>query len=762
MVEQTAGCLVAARESARDAPPPVPVREALAAVRDAPTLLEALRLGPEVERSAAAEGPDGADVLLEATRGTDALTASLAVRALGRVGSPAAADALVDLLATGPDHVRDAAAEALRAVDPSERALAPLADAVAEGGFRGMLAQWTLEVWGATEPDAVGRALGAALARCSTPVGRAALVETWGLLPGEAAEGALCRLALDDTEPDASRAAAAAALGDREPDAAGRPAATAATAATALTARHDVLARLADEGGPLGSVATLALSDLARGPATDESPAATRQGTRTGPFTVAQLFLHADVDGDLSRAGQGDTGGIATLLVQLGDALLQANPSVERVLTMSRGRPDDAALGLVDLDRPGHHYVSVPLWGPPVPAGRAWPLRVAVRRGLRRILRAAGRVDALHLRMGDVATMVAADVAAELGIPVVFTLAPDPNALVASRDVAGTLTREGFGEADAVEHLVFRERLLGRLQRRADHLVLFPRPDLADDMAHLMGLDVRAEAARVTPVAEGISLEAVDRASAAVVAAGAPTTSSTAITPTREQQALAELDRLLDTLPAHRRRLPLAISVGRLNRVKGTATLVQAWAADRRLHERCTLLVVGGDLTDPSDDEREQLEAIDAVVPLDDAARQGLLLPGHRPNATVTTWLAAVRAGRPGRAAPHGVYVSASLKEEFGIAILEAMATGLPVVAPATGGPATYVDDGVTGILVDTASTPALTAAVHAALDLAAAPDADDHAEQARAMVRERFGIDVMADALATVYHAVAPGEQAR
>ena len=54
----------------------------------------------------------------------------------------------------------------------------------------------------------------------------------------------------------------------------------------------------------------------------------------------------------------------------------------------------------------------------------------------------------------------------------------------------------------------------------------------------------------------------------------------------------------------------------------------------------------------------------------------------------------------------------ASLKEEFGIAILEAMAAGLVVVAPDGGGPATYVDDGVTGVLADTSSPEALAAAV--------------------------------------------------
>ncbi|MEP7161787.1 MAG: glycosyltransferase, partial [Dermatophilaceae bacterium] len=101
------------------------------------------------------------------------------------------------------------------------------------------------------------------------------------------------------------------------------------------------------------------------------------------------------------------------------------------------------------------------------------------------------------------------------------------------------------------------------------------------------------------------------------------------------------------------------------------------------------------------------------------------------------------------------VYVSASLKEEFGIAILEAMATGLVVVAPDAGGPATYVVDGVTGILTDTGSRGRLGAAISSALELAAAPDADERAGRAEAMVRERFGIETMATALAEVYHRV-------
>ena len=84
------------------------------------------------------------------------------------------------------------------------------------------------------------------------------------------------------------------------------------------------------------------------------------------------------------------------------------------------------------------------------------------------------------------------------------------------------------------------------------------------------------------------------------------------------------------------------------------------------------------------------------------------------------------------------------------------MAAGLVVVAPGNGGPATYVTSGESGVLADTASPEALAAAVVAALDLAASPEADSTAERTMATVRDRFGIDTMAASLAGVYEQVA------
>jgi glycosyltransferase involved in cell wall biosynthesis len=334
----------------------------------------------------------------------------------------------------------------------------------------------------------------------------------------------------------------------------------------------------------------------------------------------------------------------------------------------------------------------------------------------------------------------------------VLTLAPDPHASVAAREADGVLTRQNVGQVDEVEHLAFRIDLLRRIQQQAAQLVVFPRPALAANLKDLLGVDVALERDRVTVVPEGIDPVPLDRAAREV-----PAAERGEYAPVATLDALDDLDDLLLTLPPERRGLPLAVTVGRLHPVKGMATLVAAWAGRPELAERCNLVVVGGDLEQPSPDEREQLARIDATVARTDGPHVGLLLAGHRPNSTVATWLAAARFGRPDRCAPGGVYVSASLKEEFGIAILEAMASGLVVVAPREGGPATYVEDGVTGILADTRSPATLAAAVAAAFDLAAAPGGRRRAARAQRLVRERFSVHTMAAALAEIYQGVAP-----
>lgn len=708
-------------------------------IAQAPTIVSALRAAEELAVEAGRDpGVRTLRLLTAALAGDDDIIVLAAVHALAEMQDADAGALLCELLRDPRPWVREHAAWALGQSMPQTHAIAALIRLVAGGGFTGMLAQQTLEKWSSPAGETLVVALEAALLGGWDDGARTRLVETLGLVRHPSADAPLRRFAFDTAESDGVREAAIAALGQRA-DAHGQ---------SELERQLDALV---DAGGRLGDVARLALIDLDPPPA-----AAPREG-----LTVAQLFLHADIDPSLSSAGAGDNGGIATLLVRLGDALLSADGApaglddldgagvaVTRVITLSRGSVQAAGGDLLTVagTASGHVYGRVPLGTASTGSAAAWPLRVAARRGIRRLLRAAGRVDVLHLRMADVGSLAAADVARELGIPTVFTVAPDPHSVIASMDCSGALTRSGFGAVDQREHFWFRTRLVQGLAASASHTVFFPRPELARDMRELVGIDLDEHPDRRTVVAEGVDLEVIDRAVAAAAYPGAS----------------PDLAEMLDALPAERRRLPLLLSVGRLHKVKGMATLVATWAGSA-LSERANLLIVGGDLDSPSPDEREQLDLIAEAVPEDAWSARGLLIAGHRPNDVTARWLAAARLGMPGRAAPGGAYVCASMKEEFGLALLEAMAAGLVVVAPDGGGPATYVLDGDTGFLTATWDSARLEEAVDAALDRAAEAAADsdgDLARRARRIIADRFTIQAMARALAPVYRGVAAAEE--
>lgn len=731
------------------------IQTAMDRVTGAPSILSAMRAADDLAFEAGRDpGVRTLRVLSAALGGTDDVAAIAAVHALAEMHDEQAGSRLVELLSDERAFIREHAAWSLGQQLPRLDAVARLIAIVERGGFTGMLAQHTLEKWAVSAGDVIAVALEAVLVAglgtdddtADAAAVRARVVETLGLMRPASATRVLRGLARAVDEPLVVREAAVAALGQRP--------------RTGALARE--LESLVAEGGVLGDAARLSLIDL-------ESIAEPTAAAADG-LTIAQLFLHADIDPLLTSAGAGDNGGIATLLVRLGDALA-AEPSatVERVLTLSRGSVRQATADLLDVATwpRGHVYGHVPLAAQPVASAAAWPLRVRARRGIRRLLRAAGHVDVLHLRMADVGSLAAADVARELGIPTVFTLAPDPHGVIQSLDRSGALTHDGFGEVDLREHFWFRARMVQTLAGSSSHTVLFPRPHLVEDMRVLVGVDLESHPERHTIIAEGVDLAVVDRSVAVVgslaelpagvaVSEGAEVSEGQLVT-THDRDALADLAALTATLDPARRNLPFLVSVGRMHRVKGMATLVETWAGSE-LSARANLLVIGGDLDHPSLDEREQLDRIDAAVPASERGARGLIISGHRPNDVAALWVAAVRLGLAGVIAGSGVYVCASIKEEFGIALLEAMATGLLVVAPDGGGPATYVADGDTGFLTATWDTEQLETAIGRALDRAA-ESVSGAAVRARAMVEERFTIQAMAQALAPVYQMVATQE---
>ena len=70
------------------------------------------------------------------------------------------------------------------------------------------------------------------------------------------------------------------------------------------------------------------------------------------------------------------------------------------------------------------------------------------------------------------------------------------------------------------------------------------------------------------------------------------------------------------------------------------------------------------------------------------------------------------RSDVPNALAAFDVYALTSRYEGFSLALVEAMATGLPVVATRCGGPEQILDDGVTGLLVENGSAEAVASAI--------------------------------------------------
>ncbi|MEM1203311.1 MAG: glycosyltransferase family 4 protein [Acidobacteriota bacterium] len=165
----------------------------------------------------------------------------------------------------------------------------------------------------------------------------------------------------------------------------------------------------------------------------------------------------------------------------------------------------------------------------------------------------------------------------------------------------------------------------------------------------------------------------------------------------------------------------VVLYVGRMRTRKAVAVLLEAFAEARRTRPDARLVLVG------DGEQRTALEAHAEALGLGGAAS----FLGGVPRAEVGRWYARAR-----------VYCLPSLYEGFPVAILEAMAAGLPVVSTRVSGIPEAVAHGDTGLLVDTEAKGALASALGELLD---DPErARRMGERGRRRVEEEFSIDAI------------------
>jgi glycosyltransferase involved in cell wall biosynthesis len=183
-----------------------------------------------------------------------------------------------------------------------------------------------------------------------------------------------------------------------------------------------------------------------------------------------------------------------------------------------------------------------------------------------------------------------------------------------------------------------------------------------------------------------------------------------------------DLDRFASGRPALPKDGPLVGNVARLAPQKDQATLIEA----ARLVPQARFAIVGdGEL-------RAELERRAAGLPI--------VFTGARDDV-------------PDLLASFDVFAFPSLYEGLGLAVVEAQAAGVPVVATPVGGIRETVVDGETGLLVPARDPEALAAAIRRLLD--DRPLARRLADEARRRVLERFSEQRMIEETLRLYDSL-------
>jgi len=139
-------------------------------------------------------------------------------------------------------------------------------------------------------------------------------------------------------------------------------------------------------------------------------------------------------------------------------------------------------------------------------------------------------------------------------------------------------------------------------------------------------------------------------------------------------------------------------AMARLDRIKNLTGLVECFGRSEELQQHCNLILIAGKLyvSDSRDnEEREEIEKIYGLIDRYDLQNKIRWL-GIRLSKSDAGEVYRIMADR------QGVFVQPALFEAFGLTVLEAMISGLPVFGTQFGGPLEIIQDGINGFYINT------------------------------------------------------------
>jgi L-malate glycosyltransferase len=389
-------------------------------------------------------------------------------------------------------------------------------------------------------------------------------------------------------------------------------------------------------------------------------------------ITIVQTMFY----GDPEESGMGKSGGLGTFLKSLGNALA-SEKDISRIITISVN--SDISRRIITKYLKKHWILRLPIYINDDNTHEFLLKQNYIKRSIRVFLNLLNiNPDIFHIRYLDNATKAVANLSYDLGSKLAFTLTPDPHR---------NMTDENHSlKIFSLEELMLnlnRIKIGDELIELAGGIIGIGREKVEEELMKYFP-KLKAKNSLFTTIGEGINLNI-----------------------NYEKLDLKKVlisNTLKHSIDVSIIQYPVILNVGRLSFQKGQDKLLNAWGKSR-LSQDYNLVIIGGSLDKPTSKEQRIIKYFDKFISENPDLKGKFAHIYAQPNDVIRSIEKAIIKNTQNSETKYPpIYICSSIKEEFGISILEAMYEGFLTFAPIKGGAKTYIKNGFNGYLIDTSS----------------------------------------------------------
>ncbi len=392
----------------------------------------------------------------------------------------------------------------------------------------------------------------------------------------------------------------------------------------------------------------------------------------SGIVVVQTMFY-----GDPECSGKGQSGGLGTLLKTLGNQLTK-HQQISQVITLTINNDWHDQKPFMSQYDNGHWLIRLPVYLNVEDPHDFVRKELLIKRAVARFFSQRQiKPDIFHVRYLDNASKAMALLSKEIHAKLVFTLTPDPHRNMA--DENGNIACYKLEETIVkLNKICIGDELLAM----ADGIVGIGGEEVRRELElYFPQLNLKKGQVSFRMIGEGINID-ID---------------------TRHFDVWQYLEKhasgfSIDPLNTEK---PIILNVGRLSWQKGQHHLIKAWGESQLRHD-FNLVIIGGNRENGHDEELKIKAYFEEYMSSNSDLKGRFAHVEALPNEFIRRVERIIMEGGA-HTYPH-IYVCSSVKEEFGISILEALSEGFLTFAPIKGGVKTYIVNGVNGFLVDTSN----------------------------------------------------------